>query len=124
MRNASPALSLLTKSHNSNWIRALELCTSVRLSVALPEAPLPAIANETVSKVDQLHRQRLNHLQALEAESLYILREAVAEFARPVMLYSIGKDSSVMLRLAQKAFYPGRFRFRCCMWIPATSSAR
>ena len=46
--------------------------------------------------------ERLNHLQALEAESLYILREAVAEFARPVMLYSIGKDSSVMLRLAQK----------------------
>ena len=72
---------------------------------------MPATANETASKVDQLHRQRLNHLQALEAESLYILREAVAEFARPVMLYSIGKDSSVMLRLAQKAFYPGRIPF-------------
>jgi len=54
---------------------------------------------------------RLNHLQALEAESIAILREAVAEFARPVMLYSIGKDSSVMLRLAQKAFYPGKFPF-------------
>ncbi|QHS51912.1 sulfate adenylyltransferase subunit CysD [Edaphobacter sp. 12200R-103] len=54
---------------------------------------------------------RLNHLQALEAESIAILREAVAEFARPVMLYSIGKDSSVMLRLAQKAFYPGRIPF-------------
>ncbi len=67
---------------------------------------------------------RLNHLQALEAESIAILREAVAEFARPVMLYSIGKDSSVMLRLAQKAFYPGRFRFRCCMWIRATSFPR
>ena len=59
----------------------------------------------------ELHRARLNHLQALETESLYILREAVAEFARPVMLYSIGKDSSVMLRLAQKAFYPGRIPF-------------
>ena len=58
-----------------------------------------------------LHKERLNHLQALEAESLYILREAVAEFARPVMLYSIGKDSSVMLRLAQKAFYPGKIPF-------------
>ncbi len=57
------------------------------------------------------YAERLNHLQALEAESLYILREAVAEFARPVMLYSIGKDSSVMLRLAQKAFYPGRIPF-------------
>ena len=49
---------------------------------------------------------RVDHLKALEAESIYILREAAAEFARPVMLYSIGKDSSVMLRLAQKAFYP------------------
>src|ERR1700735_2890274 len=54
---------------------------------------------------------QLNHLQALEAESIAILREAVAEFARPVMLYSIGKDSSVMLRLAQKAFYPGKIPF-------------
>src|SRR5438132_1827310 len=55
--------------------------------------------------------QRRNHLRALEAESIYILREAVAEFARPVMLYSIGKDSSVMLRLAQKAFFPGKIPF-------------
>jgi sulfate adenylyltransferase subunit 2 len=55
--------------------------------------------------------RRLNHLRALEAESIYILREAAAEFARPVMLYSIGKDSSVMLRLAQKAFFPGKIPF-------------
>jgi sulfate adenylyltransferase subunit 2 len=55
--------------------------------------------------------RRLNHLQALQAESIYILREAAAEFERPVMLYSIGKDSSVLLRLAQKAFYPGRIPF-------------
>src|SRR6202042_3395478 len=54
---------------------------------------------------------QLNHLQALEAESIAILREAVAEFAKPVMLYSIGKDSSVMLHLAQKAFYPARLPF-------------
>lgn len=54
---------------------------------------------------------KLNHLEALEAESIHILREAAAEFARPVMLYSIGKDSSVMLRLAQKAFYPGKIPF-------------
>ena len=53
----------------------------------------------------------LSHLKALEAESIYILREAAAEFARPVMLYSIGKDSSVMLRLAQKAFFPGKVPF-------------
>jgi len=56
-------------------------------------------------------KRGLNHIQALEAESIYILREAAAEFARPVMLYSIGKDSSVMLRLAQKAFYPGKIPF-------------
>ena len=47
----------------------------------------------------------------LEAESIHILREVAAEFARPVMLYSIGKDSSVMLRLAEKAFFPGRIPF-------------
>jgi sulfate adenylyltransferase subunit 2 len=56
-------------------------------------------------------REKLNHLHALEAESIYILREAFAEFSRPVMLYSIGKDSSVMLRLAQKAFFPGKIPF-------------
>ena len=54
---------------------------------------------------------QLDHLRALEAESIHILREVVAEFERPVMLYSIGKDSSVMLRLAQKAFYPGPIPF-------------
>src|SRR5689334_9481558 len=54
---------------------------------------------------------RLSHLRALEAESMHILREVAAEFQRPVMLYSIGKDSSVMLRLAQKAFHPGRIPF-------------
>jgi sulfate adenylyltransferase subunit 2 len=55
--------------------------------------------------------QGLSHLRALEAESIYILREAAAEFSHPVMLYSIGKDSSVMLRLAQKAFFPGKIPF-------------
>jgi sulfate adenylyltransferase subunit 2 len=53
----------------------------------------------------------LSHLRALEAESIQIMREVVAEFAKPVMLYSIGKDSSVMVRLAQKAFYPGKLPF-------------
>jgi sulfate adenylyltransferase subunit 2 len=50
-------------------------------------------------------------LRALEAESIHILREVAAEFQKPVMLYSIGKDSSVMVRLAQKAFYPGPLPF-------------
>lgn len=53
----------------------------------------------------------LTHLRALEAESIHIFREVAAEFAKPVMLYSIGKDSSVMLRLAQKAFFPGPIPF-------------
>ena len=53
----------------------------------------------------------IDHLRALEAESIHILREVVAEFERPVMLYSIGKDSSVLLRLAQKAFHPGPIPF-------------
>jgi sulfate adenylyltransferase subunit 2 len=48
------------------------------------------------------------HLGRLEAEAIYIMREAVAELAKPVMLYSIGKDSSVMLHVAQKAFFPGK----------------
>jgi len=56
-------------------------------------------------------RYRLSHLRALEAESIHIIREAAAEFDNPVMLYSIGKDSSVMLRLAEKAFYPGPLPF-------------
>ncbi len=53
----------------------------------------------------------ISHLQVLEAESIHIIREVASEFQRPVMLYSIGKDSSVMLRLAQKAFYPGPIPF-------------
>src|SRR6476620_5954946 len=54
---------------------------------------------------------RLTHLRTLEAESIHILREVASEFERPVMLYSIGKASSVLLRLAQKAFHPGKIPF-------------
>ncbi|HZU91186.1 MAG TPA: sulfate adenylyltransferase subunit CysD [Stellaceae bacterium] len=61
-----------------------------------PAAPLPV---------------KSKHLRRLEAEAIGILREAVAEFRNPVMLYSIGKDSSVMLHLARKAFHPGRLPF-------------
>jgi sulfate adenylyltransferase subunit 2 len=62
------------------------------------EAVAPRVAEPT----------RLSHLQRLEAESIHIMREAVAQAEKPVMLYSIGKDSSVMLRLALKAFYPAK----------------
>jgi sulfate adenylyltransferase subunit 2 len=58
-----------------------------------------------------LDSRRLSHLRQLEAESIHILREVAAEFERPVMLYSIGKDSAVMVRLAQKAFAPGPLPF-------------
>ena len=51
---------------------------------------------------------KLSHLKELESEAIHIIREVVAEFENPVMLYSIGKDSSVMVRLAEKAFAPGR----------------
>ena len=51
------------------------------------------------------------HLQQLEAEAIYVMREVVAQFDRPVMLYSIGKDSSVLLHLSRKAFHPGPIPF-------------
>jgi sulfate adenylyltransferase subunit 2 len=54
---------------------------------------------------------QLSHLKQLEAESIHIIREVAAEFQKPVMLYSIGKDSAVMLRLAEKAFYPAKLPF-------------
>jgi len=59
----------------------------------------------------QITNRTLAHLRALEAESIHIIREVAAEFQKPVMLYSIGKDSSVMVRLAQKAFFPGKIPF-------------
>ncbi|MDE3105279.1 MAG: sulfate adenylyltransferase subunit CysD [Acidobacteriota bacterium] len=65
----------------------------------------------TIAPPESLTSTRLTHLQMLEAESIQIFREVAAEFQRPVMLYSIGKDSSVMLRLAEKAFFPGPIPF-------------
>ena len=53
----------------------------------------------------------MSHLDALEAEAIHIMREVVAEAENPVMLYSIGKDSSVMLHIARKAFHPGKIPF-------------
>ena len=82
------------------------------MSQTMPELLNTNPFRETVGGVQApATSDRLNHLQALEAESIYILREAAAEFSHPVMLYSIGKDSSVMLRLAQKAFFPGKIPF-------------
>ena len=79
--------------------------------------PAEAIADVVTPAGHALRARRprgsstLQHLRALEAESIHIIREVAAEFANPVMLYSIGKDSSVMLRLAQKAFHPAPIPF-------------
>ena len=70
-----------------------------------PQSPLASASGEDINSL------RRTHLQQLEAESIHIIREVFAEFEKPVMLYSIGKDSAVMVRLAQKAFYPGRVPF-------------
>ena len=58
-----------------------------------------------------MQQYNLSHLEQLEAESIHIIREVAAEFRNPVMLYSIGKDSAVMLQLACKAFAPGKLPF-------------
>ena len=65
----------------------------------------------SIKEATDMDQQRLTHLQQLEAESIHIIREVAAEFDNPVMMYSIGKDSSVMLHLARKAFYPGKIPF-------------
>jgi len=59
----------------------------------------------------KINTQKLTHLKQLEAQSIHIMREVVAEFENPAMLYSVGKDSAVMLHLATKAFYPARLPF-------------
>jgi len=79
--------------------------SSVSLGPRIGDAPA---VRPSTTRSDVVTARGLSHLEALEAESIHILREVVAEFSRPVMMYSIGKDSSVMLRLAQKAFYPAK----------------
>ncbi len=68
-------------------------------------------AAEVDSGPETVERYELDALSTLEAESIHILREVAGDFERPVMLYSVGKDSSVMLRLAQKAFHPAKLPF-------------
>ena len=80
----------------------------VRPRTEPPRALTMRVSNDQRPNMD---RERLTHLQQLEAESIHIIREVAAEFENPVMMYSIGKDSSVMLHLARKAFYPGKIPF-------------
>ncbi len=72
----------------------------------------------------QMEPAELSYLSRLEAESIHIFREVVAECRSPVMLYSVGKDSSVMLHLARKAFAPGPMPFPLLHIDTAGSSAR
>jgi sulfate adenylyltransferase subunit 2 len=69
---------------------------------------MPGIGESTIAQVERAKLVHLTHLQRLEAESIQIMREVVAVAENPVMLYSVGKDSAVMLRLAMKAFYPAK----------------
>src|SRR5690349_12111524 len=71
----------------------------------------PMLSGAAVNRKSKPHVRALTHLDRLEAESIQILRETVAEADKPVMLYSIGKDSAVMLHLARKAFFPGPLPF-------------
>jgi len=89
----------------------------LRLEGGEVEIPLTAYPQSDLARDHKTHIQtqpgkrttmEINHLDRLEAESMHIIREVMAEAENPVMLYSIGKDSAVMLRLAQKAFYPSR----------------
>lgn len=74
-------------------------------------APQQSLQSAQVEPASRLGKRTLTHLRQLEAESIHIIREVAAEFENPVMLYSIGKDSSVMVRLALKAFHPAPVPF-------------
>ncbi|SFU64651.1 sulfate adenylyltransferase subunit CysD [Halomonas korlensis] len=90
----------MTSLHTPTRESATQAAQQVR-QPATTQATAQALPGSPVSP------RRMTHLEQLEAESIHIIREVAAEFANPVMMYSIGKDSSVMLHLARKAFYPG-----------------
>lgn len=77
-------------------------------TAASSQGAKPPSATETAAEGAGVGNYNLTHLRQLEAESIHIIREVVAEFKQPVMLYSIGKDSSVLVQLALKAFYPAK----------------
>src|ERR1044072_7747193 len=84
---------------------------TLRFSASLSDSPVKERKGFRGMSSSSTNSYNLTHLKQLEAESIHIIREVAAEFQNPVMLYSIGKDSAVMVRLAQKAFFPGRLPF-------------
>ncbi|CAB3650465.1 Sulfate adenylyltransferase subunit 2 [Achromobacter pulmonis] len=90
------------------YCRAFKLKPADHLEVSVLSYPVPLILSGQRGEDDlpSAHRQSMPHLDQLEAESIHIIREAFAESEHPAMLYSVGKDSTVMLHLARKAFYP------------------
>src|ERR687889_1594792 len=79
--------------------------------MVVPEASTFAVAGHMSIVVESAPTIRLDHLEWLEAEAIYILREVAAQSEKPALLFSGGKDSCVVLRLAEKAFRPGKFPF-------------
>lgn len=79
---------------------------NIPLRIGDPTGSAPPVNGDT-----ETHLDTLTHLKRLEIESIHIIREVIAEFERPVMLYSIGKDSAVLLHLALKAFHPAKLPF-------------
>ena len=77
--------------------------------VLMPDTLLDPLAAERRSVPQSGHRK--SHLDQLESEAIYVMREVAAQFERPVLLFSGGKDSIVMVHLARKAFWPGKFPF-------------
>ncbi|HEY8617525.1 phosphoadenosine phosphosulfate reductase family protein, partial [Phenylobacterium sp.] len=107
MNELRPLLALSAANQNCD-----DLLDEPRPAAApLSRSPLTApdkVDLIEAAPLEAVRAQTLTHLQRLEAESIHIMREVVAEAERPVMLYSIGKDSAVMLHLAAKAFYPSK----------------
>jgi sulfate adenylyltransferase subunit 2 len=98
----SPAAGTRRLFGYSEKVRAQD-SMQAQIQPVTPLKPHPATRRTGVAK--------LTHLARLEAESIHIFREVAAEFAKPLLMYSIGKDSSVLLHLARKAFFPGRIPF-------------
>lgn len=105
-RNLDRTISLVPHGALTAWCRLdMTALTDVKFCM-LGYSPVLDFSNQQVAASN--HRIPAIHLARLEAESIHILREAVAEAENPVMLYSVGKDSAVMLHLARKAFYPAK----------------